>query len=78
MDALKTVGVTAFYPTTTLNHMAFLRSHYSDVIMSTMACQITGVSIVYSTVCSGADLRKHQSSASLAFVRWIYRWLVGQ
>ena len=37
--------------------------------MSAMASQITGVSIVYSTVCSGADQRKHQSSASLAFVR---------
>ena len=35
--------------------------------------QITGVSIVYSTVCSGADQRKHQSSASLAFVRGIHR-----
>ena len=29
--------------------------HYSDVIMSPMASQITGVSIVYSNVCSGAD-----------------------
>ena len=28
--------------------------HYSDVIMSAMASQITGVSIVCSTVCSGA------------------------
>ena len=27
----------------------------------------------YSTVCSGADQRKHQSSASLAFVRGIHR-----
>ena len=43
--------------------------HYSDVIMSAMASQITGVSIVCRTVCSGADHRKHQSSASLAFVR---------
>ena len=41
--------------------------HYSDVIISAMASQITGVSIVYSTLCSGADKRKHQSSASLAF-----------
>ena len=41
--------------------------------MSTMASQITSVSIVYSTVCSGADQRKHQSSASLAFVRGIHR-----
>ena len=32
--------------------------------------------IVYSTVYSGADQRKHQSSASLAFVREIHRWLV--
>ena len=28
------------------------------------------------TVCSGADQRKHQSSASLAFVRGIHRWPV--
>ena len=40
--------------------------HYSDVIMSAMASQITGVSIVYSTFCSGAGQRKHQSSALLA------------
>ena len=51
-------------------------SHYSDVIMSAMASQITGISVVQLTVCSGADQRKHQSSASLAFVRWIYRWPV--
>ena len=37
--------------------------------MGAMASQITGVSIVYSIVCSSADQRKHQSSASLAFVR---------
>ena len=41
--------------------------------MSTMSSQITGVSIVCSMVCSGADQRKHQSSASLAFVRGIHR-----
>ena len=50
--------------------------HYSDVIMSAMASQITGISIVYSTLCPGADQRKHQSSASLAFVRGIHRWPV--
>ena len=44
--------------------------------MSMMASQITDVSIVYSTVCSGADQRKHQSSALLAFVRGIHRWPV--
>ena len=38
--------------------------HYSDVIMSAMASQITGASIVCSTICSGVD-KKHQSSASL-------------
>ena len=42
--------------------------HYNDVIMSAMASQITSLTIVYSTVYSGADQRKHQSSASLAFV----------
>ena len=43
------------------------------VIMGPMASQIAVVWIVYSTVCSGADQRKRQSSASLAFVRGIYR-----
>ena len=38
-----------------------------------MASQIIGVTIVYSTVCSGADQRKYQISASLAFVRGIHR-----
>ena len=41
--------------------------------MGTMASQITCLTIVYSTVYSGADQRKHQSSASLAFVRRIHR-----
>ena len=47
--------------------------HYNDVIMSSMASQITRLTIVYSAVYSGADQRKHQSSASLAFVRGIHR-----
>ena len=45
--------------------------HYIDVIMTTMASQITNLMVVYSH--SGADQRKHQSSASLAFVRGIHR-----
>ena len=45
-------------------------------IMSSIVSQITSVSIVYPTVCSGADQRKHQSSVSLAFVRGIHRWPV--
>ena len=31
---------------------------------------------VCTTVCTGSDQSKHQSSASLAFVRGIHRWLV--
>ena len=47
--------------------------HYDDVIMGTMAFQITSLTIVYSTVYSGEDQSKHQSSASLAFVWGINR-----
>ena len=50
--------------------------HYSDFITSATASKITGVSSVYSTVCSGADQWKPTSSASLAFVRGIHRWPV--
>ena len=50
--------------------------HYNDAIMSAMASQITSLTTVYSTVYSGTDERKHQSSASLAFVRGIHRWPV--
>ena len=48
-------------------------THYNDVIMGSIASQITSLTIVYSTVYSSADQRKHQSSASLAFVRGIHR-----
>ena len=47
--------------------------HSNDVIMTMMASQITSLTSVYSSVCSDADQRKHQSSASLAFVRGIHR-----
>ena len=50
--------------------------HCNDVIMGAMASQMTSLTIVYSTVYSGADERKHHSSASLASVRGIHRWLV--
>ena len=50
--------------------------HYNDVIMDAMASQITSLVIVYSIVYSGADQIKHQSSASLAFVRGIHWWPV--
>ena len=47
--------------------------HYSDVIMGSIASQITCLTIVYSIVYLSADQRKHQSSALLAFVRGIHR-----
>ena len=52
------------------------KPHYNDVTMSAKASQITSLMIVYSTVYSGADQIKHQSSASRAFVRGIHRWPV--
>ena len=50
--------------------------HYSDAIMVTMASQITSLTIVCSFVYSGDNQRKHQGSASLAFVWGIHRWPV--
>ena len=50
--------------------------HYIDVTMSVMASQITSLTIVCSSVYSGAYQRKHQSSASPAFVWGIHRWPV--
>ena len=52
-----------------------VQCHYNDVIMTTMASQITSLTVVYSTVYSDADQRKHQSSASVAFVWGIHRWI---
>ena len=54
--------------------------HYDDVIMGAVASQITSLAIVYSIVYSSAYQRKHQSSASLAFVWRIHlgpvtRWI---
>ena len=47
--------------------------HYNEVIMGVIASQITGLMIVYSTVYSGTDQRKHESTVSLAFVQGIHR-----
>ena len=41
--------------------------------MSARASQITSLTIAYSSVYSGADKKKHENSASLAFVRGIHR-----
>ena len=53
---------------------SFKKSHDCDAIMSPMSSQITSLTIVYSTVYSGANQRKHQSSAPHAFVREIHWW----
>ena len=60
--------------TNTKKHESY---HYCDVTMAEMASEITSLTIVYSTVYSDADQRKHQSSASLAFVREFIgdRWI---
>ena len=56
-----------------LAHFRQWAFHYNDVIMSTIASQITSLMIVYSDIYSGADQRKHQSSTSLAFVQGIHQ-----
>ena len=54
-------------------------NNYCDVKMGAMASLITSLAILYSTIYSSGDQRKHQSSASLAFVwevtgdRWYLR-----
>ena len=54
-------------------YLVVRKEHYCDVIMGAITSQITSLTIVYSTVYSDANQRKHQSSASLAFVRGIHR-----
>ena len=56
-----------------LFHKFTAGNHYNDVIVATIASQITSLIIVYSTVFSDEDQRKLQSSASLAFVLGIHR-----
>ena len=69
------VGISPYQTTTKHNKVQTIciLFHYGDVIMAMIASQITGLTIVNSTVYSDADHRKHQSSASLAFVRGIHR-----
>ena len=56
--------------------MLAFHEHYNAVIMSATASQITNLMSAYSSVYSGEDQRKRQSSASVAFVRWIHPWPV--
>ena len=60
-------------PNKTSNEIRKHICHYDYVIMTTLANQITSLAIVYSIVYLDADQRKHQSSASLAFVWGIHR-----
>ena len=69
-------SVTLFRKWSRWNSGRFEIIHYGDVIMGAIASQITSLTIVYSTVYSDADQRKHQNSASLAFVLGIHRWPV--
>ena len=64
--AVVTMGITLWFKYTS-------RDYYIDVIMTTMASQITSLTVVYLTVYSAADQRKHQSAVSLAFVWGIHR-----
>ena len=61
---------TSSYPYTLIKQGVFATfwQHITDVIISAMASQTISPTSVYATVCSGADQRKHQSSALLAFV----------
>ena len=68
------ISVTKVHIEISIWQYVWVLHHYSDVITSAMASQTTGVSIVYSTVCSGIDQRKHQSYVSLAFVRGMQHW----
>ena len=65
-----------FYITLRSAGLSNTGTQYNDVIMDAIASQITSLTIVYSTAFSGAAQRKHQSSASLAFVRGIHLWPV--
>ena len=58
---------------TQVRFLSYMILHYDDVIMTMLASQITSLTVVYSIVYSGVNQRKHQSSASLAFVREIHR-----
>ena len=60
---------TPWPPQETYSYEKSCRLHCNYVIMNAMASQITSFTIVYPSVYLGTDQRKHQSSASLAFVR---------
>ena len=80
MSSWTVIGIIAWKPTSQqiespwwLTWKSYENTHYNDVIMGMIPSQITSLTIVYSAVYSGADQRKHQSSASLAFVQGIHQ-----
>ena len=73
MPPMKYTHACALWCFVRLMYQISMYSHYDDVIMSAIASRITSLTIFYLIVYSRADLRKHQSSASLAFVRGIHR-----
>ena len=64
------------YKTKNVHLQMRLSLHYNDVRMGAIPSQITSLTIVNPTVYLDAGQRKHQSSASLAFVWGIHRWPV--
>ena len=60
-----------FGPKWSINYYSYYASpsRAEFIIMSAMVSQMTSLTIIYTAVYSGADQRKHQISASLAFVR---------
>ena len=69
--------ILSWYPINFAEQLQLIwRLHSDDVIKSAIASQITSLTIVYSTVYSDTDDRKHQSTASLAFVKGTRRWPV--
>ena len=75
-NSLEARGVGVQMGWSDLTRMGMYHHHHNDVIMSSLASQITSLTNVYSTVYSRADQRKHQNSASLAFVWGIHGWPV--
>ena len=64
----------------TIQQFHVLRSSFADITMTSewagWRLKSTASRLFTQPFIQGADQRKHQSSASLAFVRWIHRWLV--
>ena len=62
---LSSSSTIAYFKTFKRSHLSLARVKF---IMTTMASQITSLTVVYSIVYSGTDQRKHQGSESPAFV----------